>query len=150
MRDFIVPETSIRVLVARPDFCFCAYLGVARGHVLAGIEKIAVNCHWGLNFQEWGREGSWLETDWYWWGWDYGHAGDVTDFEHMLVGQSTQDPSLLMLKELMESAPQRMRLKDWTVDEIVEDAVDAAVKLNQQLQEQQHLLSAALRGKASN
>lgn len=74
-------KDGIRFIVMRGPSALCAYVGVPSDHPLAGFdyEGVPVNCHGGLTFS---REGGdeWPEG-WYWYGWDYAHAGDAVLFD---------------------------------------------------------------------
>lgn len=60
---------------------FCAYLGVPIDHPLAGFgyDDIPLDCHGGLTFAEAGDD-KYRPKFFYWYGWDYAHYGDYTDF----------------------------------------------------------------------
>jgi len=68
-------KDGVRFIVMRGPASLCAYLGVPSDHPLAGhnYDDLLVDCHGGLTFA--GSGENW-PTGWYWYGWDYAHAGD--------------------------------------------------------------------------
>lgn len=86
---------------------FCTYIGLPIDHPLAGYhhDLLPVGCHGGLTFSGEG-DGKYRPEGYYWYGWDYGHAGDKTWY-----GDDTPD------FEFDE--------KDWTLGEVKDDARSA-------------------------
>lgn len=140
LHDFIDPETGLRFLVTRGWFSFCAYVGVQADHALAGLEEFRFRCHWGVNYQAWGQADSPLAAGWYWWGWDYGHAGDVVSFMQGLP-ENISDEELAHIKrmeDLRNDTSSRSGLppgKNWTLEEVVEDSFDVLMELRNGLKE---------------
>lgn len=69
-------ENGIRAIVMRGPGSYCAYLGVPSDHPLAGFhyDSIPLDCHGGLTFASEGQDH--FPEGFYWYGWDYNHAGD--------------------------------------------------------------------------
>lgn len=80
VKDWI--EDGVRCLIMRGPASFCAYLGVPTAHPLAGFDydSLPLDCHGGLTFAAKGN-GKNHPDDWYWYGWDYAHAGDRTTYD---------------------------------------------------------------------
>lgn len=145
IRDFLEEATGIRVLVTRGYAGFCCYLGVPAEHLLAGIEDLHIRCHGGVTFQEWGAEGSVWEPGWYWWGWDYQHAGDKLDLENELLALGPLGVELQQFLLSTQRAVEGPTPKEWTVDVVLQEARVAAKALQTQLVEAKALTDAALR-----
>ncbi|MCC5611441.1 hypothetical protein LC612_33045, partial [Nostoc sp. CHAB 5834] len=141
-REFIDSETGFRVLVRRSDFCWCAYLGVRKDNPLADLDELNFDCHWGINFRKWGLPGSPWEEGWFWYGWDYGHAFDVTNFPGFSEEEMQEAfPELhARMKAIFEGMP-RVPRKDWTLDEIFEDAMDQLLVLRTAVADAQKVAS---------
>jgi hypothetical protein len=97
----------------RGPAAWCAYLGVPKDHPLAGFgyDNIPLSCHGGLTYANEGT-GKYLSEDRYWYGWDYGHAGDKFGFE---------DPKA---RAISDSFPHENE-RQWTADEVKVEALDA-------------------------
>ena len=95
------------------DYCPCAYLGVPQSHWLANMDTLEFDCHWGLTFR--GTSSHAELAGFYWFGWDYGHAGD-------LLTDPGQKPGAALRHG-----------KRWTAEEIEHDIVDVAVALQDSL-----------------
>ena len=89
--DYYEPQTELRLAICRGPACFLAYIGVPRGHRIAGESSLDFPCRWGVTFS--GYSTPLLPANFYWWGWDYGHAGDFMEFseipENLLPMNST-------------------------------------------------------------
>lgn len=136
VRDFVDESTGVRILVRRGRFSFCAYLGVHRSHVLAELPELEFPAHWGINFREWGAAGSPWAEDWFWWGWDYGHAGDIIDRDAIFPPEEELPPELRRLLADLERSSRASLLppaKDWTVGEIVQQALFLAQFVHEQV-----------------
>jgi len=80
-------EDGLRFLIMKGGSSLCAYAGIPITHPLAGFgyDDIPVEAHGGLTFSgEGGAKNSkgvatWPEGFW-WYGWDYAHAGDYCDY----------------------------------------------------------------------
>lgn len=70
-------DEGVRFVVLRGPSALCAYIGVPVGHPLAGhsYNDLPVNAHGGLTYAGSGVTGL-EDAGLYWYGWDYGHAGD--------------------------------------------------------------------------
>jgi len=78
-------EDGVRFLILRGPSSVCAYIGVPKSHPLAGFEYdgVPLDCHGGLTFScEGGETGPW-PAGWWWYGWDYGHAGDRSTYDDL-------------------------------------------------------------------
>ena len=82
-------EDGVRCLIMRGPAHLCAYLGVPINHPLAGYnyDEIPLRVHGGLTFADKG-DGKNRPTGYWWYGWDYGHAGDATTYEIELYGKT--------------------------------------------------------------
>lgn len=70
-------QGDARFIVMRGPASLCAYVGVPSDHPLShrNYDDVELECHGGLT---WGKEGKGYHPEgWYWYGWDYGHAGDA-------------------------------------------------------------------------
>jgi hypothetical protein len=82
-----------------------AYVGIPKSHVYFGkdYDEVNINCHGGLTYSK-----SWIlnlldEIDVWWFGWDYAHYDDYTEFGR----RYNQNP-----------------LKKWTTEEIKKEVMD--------------------------
>lgn len=59
---------------------FCVYLGIPSTHPAAGHDynDVPIDCHGGLTFGNKGDD--YLPEGFYWYGYDYAHSGDATDY----------------------------------------------------------------------
>ena len=75
-------EEGVRVIIVRGPACLCVYCGIPEDHPLAGFsyDDIPLSCHGGLTFSDKG-DGKYRPTGFYWYGWDYGHAGDMSTYD---------------------------------------------------------------------
>lgn len=95
-------DEGARFIVMRGPFHWCGYIGIPQDHPLAGLsydDLSFVSAHGGLTYASQGGE-HWPKG-YYWYGWDYGHAGDVSHYEGGQIGRGE---------------------KDWTVQEVIEDS----------------------------
>lgn len=71
-------ENGVRYIIKRGPPALCAYVGVPADHPLAGFDynNLPLDCHGGLTFAAEGSDLSTWPAGWYWYGWDYAHAGD--------------------------------------------------------------------------
>lgn len=103
-------DEGIRFIVMRGPASLCAYAGIPIKHPLAGkdYDDLPVEAHGGLTFSQKGKGGDGCWPKGYWWyGWDYAHAGDFSFYS--LTGKYS-----LGLDE-----------KKWIVKEVIEDSWDA-------------------------
>lgn len=120
LQDFLIAGTPLRGLIVQGPFSLCAYLGVPREHWLAHMEELDFPCHWGVTFSAEG-DGELRPADWYWYGWDYAHAGDALQLP----------PELKAL--LPESLRPGRQAKQWTVEEVEHEVIDSAQALFEQI-----------------
>ena len=70
-----------RILILSCGIHPCAYVGVPSDHPLAGFSYMdllhLIDCHGGLTFSDEG-DGEARPRGYFWYGWDYAHAGDYT------------------------------------------------------------------------
>ncbi len=113
---------GIRFIIMRGPCSLCAYVGIPLAHPLAGYsyDDLPVDCHGGLTFASEGR-GAW-PAGYFWYGWDYAHAGDYSFFDDDYSPDSQN--------------------KKWTVEEVKEDSWSAIYDFNKLLR-----LSEAIRNK---
>jgi hypothetical protein len=93
-------DEGLRFIVMRGPAALCAYIGVPLDHPLAGnsYDDIPINCHGGLTYNDKGGD-AWPDGYW-WYGWDYAHAGDACGFSpsgiSMIHGDDTKwTPSMV-------------------------------------------------------
>lgn len=142
--DQLLTGTPFRGLVIKGFAGFCAYIGVPKDHCLADMEGLEFDCHRGITFRGPGGDGIRPEG-WYWYGWDYQHAGD-----HIALPENSLDEIPPELASVIQSLHGG---KKWTIPEIEQDLIDAAVELMGVLGATQiatdNILGAAMKG-ASN
>ena len=111
-------QDGVRCLILRGPASFCCYLGVPSGHPLAdfGYDDIPLDCHGGLTFgSEAKNEGTSFPLGWYFYGWDYAHAGDrsVYDDYDFETGKSwTDDDVEEELKDVLWNFIRLVRLSE--------------------------------------
>ena len=78
LRDWF--DEGVRIVIMRGPASMNVYLGVPKDHPLAGFDydSIPLNCHGGLTFSQEGDK--FLPKNYWWYGYDYAHAGDFTIF----------------------------------------------------------------------
>lgn len=109
-------DGETRFIVVRGPAALCAYVGIPEGHPLAGLneEKLDISCHGGLTFGKKGGRDPWSVGFW-WYGWDYGHAGDefmwTSDIEGALAKAGSRLP--------------QWGGRRWLVKDVIEDAREA-------------------------
>lgn len=84
-------EDGIRVVIIRGPAALCCYLGIPNDHPLAGhsYDDVSVRAHGGLTYSGDGVMG--CPKGFYWYGWDYAHAGDVSIYSDGLSRFSEGD-----------------------------------------------------------
>lgn len=104
-------EEGLRFIVLKYTFHLCAYLGLPKDHPLSNhdYELLPINCHGGLTFGRLG-DAKPLPTGYYWYGWDYAHAGDFTFLD--------DDP---LLNKLFSHSHD----KKWLVEDVIQDSLFA-------------------------
>jgi hypothetical protein len=89
-------EIGVKGIVLRGGPSLCAYIGIPKWHPLAGLDynDIPLDVHGGLTFGDLG-DGEMRPAEYFWYGWDYGHAGDLcfydVQFAHLLPGRLHRD-----------------------------------------------------------
>lgn len=75
LRDWY--EEGVRIIVLRANHSMNVYLGIPSVHPLAGhdYDDLPIDCHGGLTFAAEGDD-TFLPKGFYWYGYDYAHAGD--------------------------------------------------------------------------
>lgn len=153
VKDYTDPDTGLRVLVRVGSVSYCAYVGVQTGHVLADLEDLDFNCHQGITYQKWGCKESGFPEGWFWWGWDYAHFCDKSEFSLEDLSPEAQ-ANVAETKAALEEAlgelvgmdfsnlPKR-KTKRWTADEVFQDALDVMLELKTALS-QSHQYSCLL------
>lgn len=109
VRDWF--DEGVRALVMRGPAALCAYLGVPEKHPLAGwnYDDLPLSVHGGLTFGCLGKE-PW-PTGFYFYGWDYAHAGDACVYDYR--------PGVLPLSSY------KLNDKKWTVAEVEAEVKEA-------------------------
>lgn len=77
----------------------CGYVGVDKTHELYHVDYQAVedlDCHGGLTYS--GGPGYPVKGDYWWFGFDCAHYGDLPDYE-LAAGYFPDDPEVKLLKE---------------------------------------------------
>ena len=113
VRDFFEDGVRVVVIVLRGSH-FCTYFGIPKDHPLANEDyvNIPVHVHGGFTFSSTG--GEWFPEGYYWYGYDYAHAGDVTHYPLSMKETSPELWELYQRRLLGEH--------DWTVKEVVSEA----------------------------
>ena len=75
-------DGEYRGLVLRGPGSVNAYIGIRSDHPLYGMDydDIPIDCHGGLTFAREGNGDIWPSGYW-WYGWDYSHAGDAVFYD---------------------------------------------------------------------
>ena len=99
-------DEAIRFIVMRGPSHLCAYIGIPLDHPLANKDynDLPIRAHGGLTFARKGDEH--YPADFFWYGWDYGHAGDYGFFY--------DEPCM---KSFSHSED-----KKWLVEDVIEDS----------------------------
>lgn len=116
----------------------CAYIGVPHDHWMANTEEVNFVCHRRITYR--GEGGGELRPfGYYWHGWDYGHFGDRLsfgeddqEFENLL--ESLPEESRALIRLMTQGTPEAP-FKRWTVEEVEQDLVNAAVDLMDKMQQ---------------
>ena len=108
LRDWF--NEGIRIILMRGPASINVYFGIPKNHPLANhsYDDLPIDCHGGLTFAGGGK---YWPNDYFWYGYDYAHAGDYCIFE------SKRANEILGKYELKE--------KKWTIKEIVNDSWSA-------------------------
>lgn len=71
-------KDGMRFIILRGPPSLCAYIGIPLEHPLAGqdYDDLPIDCHGGLTFSGSGNDDVYRPEGFWWYGWDYGHAGD--------------------------------------------------------------------------
>lgn len=118
--DHLLVGTPLRGLIVQGPVCLCAYLGLPLKHWGASLPELEFPCHLGITFEGEG-DGLLRPSGWYWYGWDYGHAGDRLSLSGALKNINFREP-LLAKNE-----------KAWSLAEVEQDLLDSAMALNEAL-----------------
>ena len=102
-------KDGLRFIVMRGPSSLCAYVGVPIDHPLAHFDydDLPVTAHGGLTFA--GEGDKWRPEGFYWYGWDYSHAGDKSMFAKEL-------PDNLLALHGDD--------KEWLVQDVIRDSED--------------------------
>ncbi|MBK3780029.1 hypothetical protein G3A43_07150 [Paraburkholderia aspalathi] len=139
--DFCDADSGLRTIVVRGFMSFCAYIGVTEERRVALPADFRPECHRTITFSGSGSADSNCPAGWYWWGWDYGSAFDVKRLPHsahrsleeLLEVLPEQDREQLRAMLPGRAPSPRSRSKDWTVDEVREEALDVLMATKQAL-----------------
>jgi hypothetical protein len=99
------------VIVACRGSHFTAYLGVPKSHPLAKItsyDDLPLKVHGGLTYAS--GSSQLLDNNFFWWGWDYAHLGDLIYFDDNIAREFLGDSG---------------GEHDWTLEEVKEEVKDA-------------------------
>jgi hypothetical protein len=78
---------DVRYIIMRGPCSLCAYVGIPKGHPLAGVNYDNLynyqipRVHGGLTFSDWGND-KYFPNGYWWIGWDYAHYGDMAFFDY--------------------------------------------------------------------
>jgi hypothetical protein len=125
--DYELVGTPFRGLVIRTPFALCAYIGVPKNHWIANMPELQFRCHWGVTFSGEG-DGIARPKDFYWYGWDYGHAGDAIDLSAEIKVDMPAEV-IEMLEKINSIGFFGKPAKKWTLAEVEQDLLDAAMGL---------------------
>ena len=107
-------KPEIKFIILRNFASLCAYIGVPLKSPLAkhppeGMQELCA--HWGINFADKG-DGEIRPKGYWWYGWDYAHAGDYAFyFDHPKVQEFN------ILGNLIPNES-----KKWLVEDVIEDS----------------------------
>ena len=103
-------DEGIRFVIMSLYSHFTAYVGIPSDHPLAGFDydDVPLSAHYGLTYSDYG--GKHLPKGYYWYGWDYTHAGDY------------HYPGEKMIKENPDLFKKGADEKDWTLGEVKKDS----------------------------
>lgn len=120
--------TPFRGLVIRGFLGLCAYIGVPQEHWAADMDDLVLQVHGSITFS---APGDGVRPQgWYWWGWDYSHWNDSFEL--------TAEMREILPPEMVEFYDARnVGKKRWTLAEVEQDLIDAAVELHARLQAHQ-------------
>jgi hypothetical protein len=97
---------------------FRGYLGVPEDHWIADMDALEFECHGGITFRGLGDDDH-RPVGWYWFGWDYQHLSD----KPVLPTEGMPSELVSMLEKHFSPG------KNWTVEEIEHELIDAAIAL---------------------
>lgn len=112
-------EDGVRCLMLRGTASMTMYVGIPETHPLAGhsYDDLPIDCHGGLTF---GAKGGGSDTfrpeGFFWYGWDYGHAGDMflydIDPKYMAIMNETTLPD--WKKDDVKWTPAMVKKDSWS------------------------------------
>ena len=98
-------DEGVRVVIIRGPASLNCYMGIPQDHPLAGhgYDDICVRAHGGLTYSGNGVMG--CPEGFYWYGWDYAHAGDVSmyDFPIQFSDDDVEWTPAMIKKDAWES-----------------------------------------------
>lgn len=121
--DRLLAGTPFRGLVIQGFRGYCAYIGVPRDHWLADMDGLVFNCYGEITFRGPG-DGCVRPEGWYWYGWDYQHLCDKSEFPNVKLDELPPE-----LAGMLEAAFGNGNGKTWTLPEVEQDLIDAAISL---------------------
>ena len=106
-------DESIRFIILRGPASLTAYIGIADDHPLADFDydSIPIDCHGGFTYSRKGIGNS-LPVGYWWYGWDYAHAGDACFYD------------------LKSNSTFRQTERRWVLKEVIDDAWDTKYEFN--------------------
>lgn len=106
-------DEGLKITILSLRSHFTAYIGIHLSHPLAGksYDDLPINAHGGLTYSNEGDDEP-LEKGYWWYGWDYAHAGDY------------HYPGEDMIEKYKEEGlfQKRDDEKDWTLKEVKSDS----------------------------
>jgi len=120
LRDYTIHGTDFKGLIVRGPFGLLAYIGVPLAHWAADMEELYFPCHQGVSFREVG-DGHLRPEGYYWYGWDYCHAGDRISLPKAIE-------EMLEADGFFDLFP-KSNTKAWGIAEVEAELFDAAGSL---------------------
>lgn len=79
-------DEGVRCLIVRGPASLCAYFGIPIDHPLANkpYDDLPLDVHGGLTFSGEGED-KFRPKDFWWYGWDYGHTGDKSTYDSLVL-----------------------------------------------------------------
>lgn len=109
-------DEGLRIIIMRGPGSFNAYIGIPESHPLAGFDydDIPIKVHGGLTFCGKGK-GSY-PTGFWWYGWDYSHAGDASFYR---ITSNSQWPYETGVEWTIKDIKEDIREVIWDFKELI-------------------------------
>jgi hypothetical protein len=97
-------KDGLRFIIMRGPAALCAYLGIPQDHPLANhdYDDLPIDCHGGLTFS--GGGDKWRPKDFWWYGWDYSHAGDYSFYEDEYSFPISREGKKWLIKDVIDDS----------------------------------------------